>query len=159
MIRHALRPGRIRAIGFRKVRVISCECKLNELRVKVLRDQDVIDGLRIAIEGIGVRIELQGINQIDQIWSNQVIARKNHVDCRSRKALDRADGIDVSVAELKGIVVADRDDFFVRVARLHALDQVCQKLRLGETLRADPRTVNGIVDGEQRAEVIDNDGE
>jgi len=82
----------------------------------------VIEQLRVAGKHERVTLGRRGeLDEIREIRIHEIRAGQDHAIGVRRNARDRADAVDVSVAELEGVVVADRYDACPRLSVLPPL--------------------------------------
>jgi hypothetical protein len=145
VIRQPLHAIRIVAQHLGKVGVHPHMRDVGDIAGKVGRGQDVIDGLRVAVEHVRVTlIERPRVGHQHEIGIDEIRTRERHQARSCRRALDRRDPVDVGVVDVEGVEIADDKNLLAGIGKLARLHQVRQELRLRAPLGAHALTV-GVV--------------
>ena len=158
MVGVALRPANGAAQAGGEIGVAACERKGRQVAQQVLRDDDVVQRLRVAAIDVGVAlVPSEAVDEVDEVRIDEVGAGQLDLLGRRGGAADRPHDVGVAVADLEGVEVADDGDVLVRVGRLPLLDESRQVLRLRAALGPHRRAVGGLLDVDQRLQVVDDD--
>src|SRR5262249_6697576 len=117
------------AVNLRKVRIVSGNREAAQLCEQILTHQHMIQYLVAAVEIVGILLIVRKRgDQIGEVRINQVRTGKHHLVHRHWMTENRAEHVDVAIAELKRVAIADGDNVLSR--GLMQLQQVCQELSL-----------------------------